>query len=455
VQGPGVKGQGPGQEASGRREPADFEQAGAGLPIRSQRLCGAQSWAPSRAVRAEISAALDKPRHRVRQTSPRPTLGRAGALSRPAPDSAFRFRPARVTLPARLGTNGGSMVRIGIVGMGFMGMIHFLAARKLKNGRVVAFSTRDKKKLKGDWRSIRGNFGPAGAKMNIKGLRPYAEIDALLADPEIDLVDVCLPTHLHTDVTVRALQAGKHVLVEKPIALAVEDANRMTAAAAAAGKLLMVGQVLPFFPDWAFVLDAARSGRFGKLQAAHFRRIISKPDWSAEMADPKLTGGPAVDLHIHDTHFIQLLCGRPRQVFSRGVCEGDTVLHLETTYLYDGVDAPAVTCSSGGLSQKGQAFTAGFEVYFEKATLMQDFATLGGKPVLSKPLTVLTADGKVRQPKLPGDPVACFAQEVQTAVTAVATNTPAPALSAEGALLALVLCHREIESVKTGRAVDV
>lgn len=347
------------------------------------------------------------------------------------------------------------MVRIGIIGMGFMGMIHYLAAKKLKNAKVTAFSTRDKKKLKGDWRAIRGNFGPKGEKMNLKGVKPYAEIDELLADPEIDLVDICLPTHLHPDTTTRSLRAGKHVLVEKPIALTIADAERMTAAASAAGKLLMVGQVLPFFPDWAFLIEAARSGKYGRLQAAHFRRIISRPDWSAEMADAKLTGGPAIDLHIHDTHFIQLLCGRPKQVFSRGVCEGDTVTHLETTYLYDGADAPAVTCSGGSLSQKGQAFTAGFEAYFEKATMLQDFATLGGKPVLSKPLTLLTADGKVKQPKLGGDPIACFAAEVQTAVNAVERNTPAPELSAEGAMLALVLCHKEIESVRTGRPVDV
>src|SRR5256884_9091408 len=111
------------------------------------------------------------------------------------------------------------MVRIGIVGIGFMGMIHYLAARNLRGARVVAICSRDPKKVAGDWRSIQGNFGPRGEVMDLSGLRRYERLDDLLADPDIDLVDVCNPTHLHPDTALRALRAGKHVLVEKAIAL--------------------------------------------------------------------------------------------------------------------------------------------------------------------------------------------------------------------------------------------
>src|SRR3954464_14010923 len=111
------------------------------------------------------------------------------------------------------------MVRIGIVGLGFMGMIHYLAARKLKGARVTAVCSRDPKKLAGDWRSIRGNFGPPGQMMDLSKVKKYDQIDALLNDPDIDLVDVCNPTHLHAETALAALKAGKHVLVEKAIAL--------------------------------------------------------------------------------------------------------------------------------------------------------------------------------------------------------------------------------------------
>ena len=93
----------------------------------------------------------------------------------------------------------------------------------------------------------------------------------------------------------------------------------MVAAADDAGKLLMVGQVLPFLPEFALALETVQSGRYGALRAAHFNRVISKPDWSSEIADESRSGGPAIDLHIHDTHFISLLCGVPSGVTRAGL----------------------------------------------------------------------------------------------------------------------------------------
>ncbi len=82
----------------------------------------------------------------------------------------------------------------------------------------------------------------------------------MLADPHVDLVDLCVPNDAHGRMAIPALKAGKHVLVEKPIALDPGEADEMVAAAAAAGKQLMVGHVLPFFPEFAFALEAVKSG---------------------------------------------------------------------------------------------------------------------------------------------------------------------------------------------------
>src|SRR5579884_1458175 len=102
------------------------------------------------------------------------------------------------------------MVRIGIVGVGFMGMIHYLAAQKLRGARVTAISSRDKKKLAGDWRGIRGNFGPPGTQMDLGKIKRYENYEDLLADPDIDLIDICTPTHLHGTMAIAALRAGKN-----------------------------------------------------------------------------------------------------------------------------------------------------------------------------------------------------------------------------------------------------
>ncbi len=337
------------------------------------------------------------------------------------------------------------MVGIGIVGIGFMGMIHYLAARGLAGGKVVALCSRDAKKLAGDWTGIRGNFGPKGSQMDLSGLSRHADVADLLADPAVDLVDLCVPNDEHAPLAIRALEAGKHVLVEKPIALTTKDADAMLAAARSSDRLLMVAHVLPFFPEFAFAAEAVRSGTFGPLQAAHFLRVISKPDWSSGISDADRSGGPAIDLHIHDTHFVGLLCGAPSAVHSRGVVDRGAVVHLTTQYLFEG--GPAVSAVSGALSQPGRPFAHGFEIYLERATLSFGPDT---------PLTVYGAGGSVERPELgSADPVDAFRAELTQAVAAVSSGQEAPALSADLASRALRLCHAEIESIKTGKVVKV
>ncbi|MCH8831034.1 MAG: Gfo/Idh/MocA family oxidoreductase, partial [Planctomycetes bacterium] len=203
------------------------------------------------------------------------------------------------------------MVRIGIIGIGFMGFTHFSAARRLRGGKVAAIASRNPRKRKGDWRGIQGNFGPPAGQVDLSGIDTFADYRQLLADPRIDLVDLCLPTELHESVTAEALAAGKHVFVEKPIATDLKAADRMVRAAKKAGRLLMVGQVLPFFPEFRFLLDCVETGKYGRLLAAHFRRVIAPPKWSADISDYRRLGGWGIDLHIHDNHFISCLCGVP------------------------------------------------------------------------------------------------------------------------------------------------
>lgn len=348
------------------------------------------------------------------------------------------------------------MVRIGVVGIGFMGMIHYYATKRIKGAKVVAICTRDPKKLSGDWTSIQGNFGPRGGMEDLSKIRKYNSIEEILKDKAIDLLDICLPTHLHKEVSLKGLKAGKHVLVEKPIAIALKDANEMVAAAERAKKNLMVGQVLPFFAEFAYAKKTIESGAYGRLLGAHFKRLTSKPAWSPDIADVSKSGGPGIDLHIHDTHFIQLVCGVPKQVYSKGILTtGGYVQYLTTQYIYEDKDL-VVSCSSGGISQKGRAFTHGFEIYMEKATLLFEFATLGNKPSVSRPLTLLTSDGKVTNPKLKSsDPIDAFADEIQYAVDAIRKNQEPTALSGEGAKNALLLCYKEAESIKKGRAITV
>jgi predicted dehydrogenase len=118
------------------------------------------------------------------------------------------------------------MINVGIAGIGFMGWIHWLAYKAATGVRVAAISSRDPKRRAGDWRNIKGNFGPPGEQVDLKGVKAFESLEAMLADPSIDLVDLCLPPNLHLDAALQAFAAGKHVFCEKPLALTDRDCVR-------------------------------------------------------------------------------------------------------------------------------------------------------------------------------------------------------------------------------------
>jgi predicted dehydrogenase len=103
------------------------------------------------------------------------------------------------------------MIKVGIAGVGFMGMIHYLAYQKVQGAKVAALCEQDPKRLAGDWRSIKGNFGPPGQVMDLGNIARYAKLEDLLGDPNLDAIDICLPPSWHAKVAIDALRAGKHV----------------------------------------------------------------------------------------------------------------------------------------------------------------------------------------------------------------------------------------------------
>ena len=337
------------------------------------------------------------------------------------------------------------MVRIGLAGIGFMGMIHFLATQKVKGAKVTSICSRDAKKLSGDWRSIQGNFGPKGDQMDLKGVKPCAHFQEMIGDPNIDMVDICAPTDQHAPMAIAALKAGKHVLVEKAIALSAAQADKMIDTAEKMGKLLMVAHVLPFFSEFDFVLKLARKNTYGRLVAGRFERLISNPQWSSDIGDASKTGGPVIDLHIHDTHFLGLLAGMPGRLSSIGVANNqDVVEYISTNYIY-GDNGPALSATSGAIAMPGRAFQHGFDLQFEKATVAYSSAGI--------PLTVYTKDGKAHNPKLSfsSDPVDAFTREIQCAVDGIKKGVSPEELCPVLAREALGLCHQECQSVLRGQ----
>jgi predicted dehydrogenase len=348
------------------------------------------------------------------------------------------------------------MLRVGLVGIGFMGWIHYLSYQKAKGVKLAAVCTRDERKLGGDWRGIQGNFGPPGEQVDLSGVKKYAEFDQLLADRSIDVVDICLPPNLHAEASIAALKAGKHVFVEKPMGLTAAECDKIMAAADKAKKQVLVGHVLPLLPEYAFARKAIGSGKYGKLLGGHFKRVISDPLWLKDFWDPKKVGGPLVDLHVHDAHFIRLLFGMPTAVTSQGRMRGDVVEYCVSQFQFADRSL-VVTSASGVINQQGRPFTHGFEIHLEKATLYFDLAVLAGGRLQITPLTLVNDKGKADQPKMPpGDPMlSAFDAEIKEVVQFVTSGKRSSLLSGSLARDAIVLCHKQTAAVESGKTVKV
>ncbi len=265
-----------------------------------------------------------------------------------------------------------------------MGAKHIAAFQEIADAEMVAVYSRDDRKLSGDLSSIQGNLGGPGGVYDFSKIKKYTDLETLLADKDIDAVDVCLPTSLHAALTVRALEAEMDVLVEKPMALDFESSRVMVAAAAANSRILMTAHVLRFFPEYQALFEFVDSGRAGKIRMASFRRRCAAPAWSGWLSDRAQSGGGVFDLLIHDVDACLRTFGKPVAVSAVGfedLASGVDVIDSRFTY----ADGFSVEVGGGWHHPKSFPFSMEYTVVAEAGTL--DFRHE------TRPPTVFRADG--------------------------------------------------------------
>ena len=339
-------------------------------------------------------------------------------------------------------------VRVGLVGLGMMGTTHFKSYQEIPGAEVVAVCDVEGRKLSGDWSKTAGNIDTGAAKqVDLSRLRTYSDFAAILADPEIDLVDLCVPTHQHAEKTMQALAAGKHVFCEKPMALASKLAHRMIRAAEKAGRLLAIGHVLRFWPEYLMMKEMIDSGRYGRVRSAYFVRLSPRPQWSWNnwLQDAGRSGAAALDLHIHDTDTIQWFFGRPAKVVAAGMFEGGGITHIVTDYRYAG--GPLVVAEGGWSCPAPFPFRMEARILFESAAL--EYSSLR-----SPTLTIYDdKTGKVEHPPVPAG--SGYTEELRYFVGCVASGTPPARLLPADSAAAVAIVEAEIKSARSGRAVKV
>jgi predicted dehydrogenase len=270
-------------------------------------------------------------------------------------------------------------MRIAVFGLGFMGSTHLKALREIPQAELVAVVSDVPEKLTGDLSSIQGNLGGPGLKFDFDNIRKYRNPHDALRDREIDAVDLCLPTHLHAPVAIEALRAGKHVLVEKPMALNIEQANAMIAEADESNRVLMSAQVLRFFPAYLPMINAVKSGTYGPVRSALFRRRCAAPTWNAWLKDPRASGGGVFDLLIHDVDMALHLFGPPEGVSATGYADLSAGIDIITARLHYAA-IPDVIITGGWHHPKAYPFSMEYTVIAQNGTF--DYSSAGRQPTL-------------------------------------------------------------------------
>jgi predicted dehydrogenase len=257
------------------------------------------------------------------------------------------------------------MVRIAVLGAGFMGGTHARAYGGMPGVEIAAIYARGGSR--------------AEPLANDLGTTWTDDLDRLLSDPSIDSVDICLPTPEHRRATEAAIAAGKHVIVEKPLALTLEDADALVAASAVTDKVVMVAHVLRFWPEYVELHRTVASGELGRPLSAVATRRQPFPAWSELFTRADLTGGAVVDMLIHDYDALNWIFGTPKSVVSHGHKNARSSGWDQTQVLIDYGDSSAVV--DGGMTMPDSyPFSSSLQVLCERGAIEYHFRA-GGRSV--------------------------------------------------------------------------
>jgi len=191
-------------------------------------------------------------------------------------------------------------------------------------------------------------------------------LEEAIAQVQVDVVDICVPTFLHEMFACKAAALGKHVLCEKPVTLSLESFDRMCGACKAAGVKFMTGQVVRFGPECQKIRKLIEDGTLGPIHMYSEKRLSQHPAWTTWHRDPEKSGGGLFDLNTHDVDFIYSLFGLPNAVSAVGWKSSTGCWnHVVTTMQWDDMQAVCET----SLEMTGDfPFTVGMRAVGDKGS---------------------------------------------------------------------------------------
>ena len=249
------------------------------------------------------------------------------------------------------------MIKVGLIGCGFMGGMHAACYKQIPNAKLVAVADVRSEKTEG---------------FAAEGVEVYADGMSLIEKADVDVVDICLPTYLHTSHAVAAMKKGKSVFLEKPACLTKEEGKLLLQVQKETGAIVQVGQVLRFMDEYLYLKKLNDTKEYGKLISATLARKSPLPTWAWEgwLHDTDKSGSVAHDMHIHDVDFVRFLLGEPDSFKTTVARDKDGVLsHIFTSFVYGNT---CVNTEATWDLPAGFPFSPSFLLKFEKATIVND-----------------------------------------------------------------------------------
>ncbi|MEM8737928.1 MAG: Gfo/Idh/MocA family oxidoreductase [Planctomycetota bacterium] len=351
-------------------------------------------------------------------------------------------------------------LNIGVVGLGMMGQTHLDAYAKIPHAKVLAVADLDAQRLSGQSTAAGNIEGQAqgGFDLASPDIRKYQDGHELIADADLDIIDVCVPTPGHLAMGLAALRAGKHTLIEKPLARTYEQAVQLADAAEEAWRehraVSMCAMCMRFWPGWDWLKNTIDAQAYGPVRAATFRRVASFPG-GPFYSDGQASGGALLDLHIHDADFIRHAFAPETDPDTIQVtAQGYTQITGEPDHVFASYRFPAdtpglandaiVTAEGSWAMAEGFGFSMRYTVNFEHATA--DFDLARGDHSVH-----LHRDGQTTEVDLPGAGSMGYDHELAYFLEQVRLGEQADRVTLRDAAESLKLIQQELAAITSNR----
>ena len=260
------------------------------------------------------------------------------------------------------------MLKVALVGVGGISGAHIPAWEERRDAELVALC------------DIR-----AEQMEKYKNKHCYTDFDEMLKNERIDILDICLPTYLHAEFAIKAMNMGINVICEKPVSLNAADVARVYSTAKSNNVKFMVAQVLRFWPEYSIIKEIYNTGKYGRLLSGHMGRLGVRPKWSWDgwMMDEDRSGLVPFDLHIHDLDFIVYAFGKPKE-FKDYRARSENQDYINSIYEYDGF----FITTEAAWYDAPYPFAANFRFQFEKSLAVFE----------NHEMTIYEKDGKIFKP---------------------------------------------------------